>query len=189
MLNDQKSDSLVFKNFIDLDEHESQRILDIRNDEDVRKWMNNDSIISLENHINYIEKLKIDKSKCYVVMLKDNDIIGSIYLVDIVPNESAVFGFYTNPKYFKTNFGIQVFYFGLSYFIKQFSLKKITGSYFKDNHAAALLNLSLGYKISGYSVMNNRESVEIELITSDWEFGLSLKEIFNRIILFKKRSL
>ncbi|OCL83440.1 MULTISPECIES: UDP-4-amino-4,6-dideoxy-N-acetyl-beta-L-altrosamine N-acetyltransferase [Arcobacteraceae] len=89
--------SITLHDFIDLSLEENNLILEWRNNPEVRKWMYNQHIIKLEEHLNFIENLKINKDKLYFLLKKDGDNLGVIYFVDI-NSEFSYFGFYGNPN-------------------------------------------------------------------------------------------
>ena len=56
---------IVFKNYSVINEQESFEILNIRNKDFIRKNMITNEIISLENHIKWINSLKNNSDKKY----------------------------------------------------------------------------------------------------------------------------
>lgn len=84
-------------NFIDLTFEQKKMILDWRNHPKIRKWMYNQNEISLEEHLSFIENLKIYKEKLYFLVKNDEKYIGVIDFVDIT-SESLHMGIYTNPN-------------------------------------------------------------------------------------------
>ncbi len=87
-------------NFLNLNDEEKEIIRDWRNHEDIRKWMYSDHIISLEEHINFIEGLKKDNKKFYwLARYKDGWYPGVISLNRLdVRNNNGYLGIYTNPE-------------------------------------------------------------------------------------------
>ncbi len=77
-----------------------KKILEIRNSEHIRKWMYNRDVITLEDHIKFIEKLKHNTEKLYYVVFNvdNNEIVGCINLNNInYINKNAFLGIYANP--------------------------------------------------------------------------------------------
>ena len=86
-------------NFLNLSSEEREIVLDWRNHENIRKWMYSDNIISLDEHINFIDQLVRDTNNFYwVVKNKDGLYLGTIYLnrTDF-KNKHAYIGIYVNP--------------------------------------------------------------------------------------------
>ena len=89
----------VIINFLNLSSEEREMVLNWRNHDNVRKWMYSDNIISLNEHINFIDQLAEDTSNYYwVVKNKDEIYFGIIYLNKIdFKNIHAYIGIYSNP--------------------------------------------------------------------------------------------
>jgi UDP-4-amino-4,6-dideoxy-N-acetyl-beta-L-altrosamine N-acetyltransferase len=83
-------------NFTTLDNQKLMTILEWRNDRRIRLNMKNTKIISSEEHLSFIERLKHDKSNQYYLVLFNKNMIGVIYLNDI-NNGYASCGLYKNP--------------------------------------------------------------------------------------------
>ncbi|NOX15371.1 MAG: UDP-4-amino-4,6-dideoxy-N-acetyl-beta-L-altrosamine N-acetyltransferase [Epsilonproteobacteria bacterium] len=91
---------IILQNFTDLNENQKQNILTWRNDKEIKKWMFNSDVISLEEHLNFINLLKNDKEKQYFLVTDFyNEDIGVIYFKDI-STSSCTIGLYakTNLK-------------------------------------------------------------------------------------------
>jgi UDP-4-amino-4,6-dideoxy-N-acetyl-beta-L-altrosamine N-acetyltransferase len=179
---------LKFVNYTELNDTESQNILNIRNSEEIRKWMLNDDIILFESHKNFIEKLKKDETKQYFAIYKDDILIGSTSLSKIIKNESAESGFYSNPKYFKTIYGLLVYYYGLSFMIKQFNLKRVNAGFFMDNANVVTINLAMNFEIEKQYLLNDRQYADIYINTENWIFDLPIKDVINKIIRYKQNN-
>lgn len=93
-------DKTKLLNFSNISNNESILILDWRNNEDIRKWMYNQSIITLEEHYSFLKKLKYDKNNLYFIVkdLYDN-YIGVIYLNKInFFHKNSYLGIYKSPN-------------------------------------------------------------------------------------------
>ncbi|WP_129597817.1 UDP-4-amino-4,6-dideoxy-N-acetyl-beta-L-altrosamine N-acetyltransferase [Methanohalophilus profundi] len=90
----------VLINFTELNKKEKDSIREWRNSETVRKWMYSDSLISPEEHTQFINSLKLDTKNCYwLVSNKKEEHIGVIYLNKIdFRNKNAYLGIYNNPN-------------------------------------------------------------------------------------------
>lgn len=86
-------EGLELKNFTILDEKERVQILEMRNREDIRLWMTNPSIISIETHSSFIESLKTRDDALYFAVLLEDRIIGAVYLSEI-SKKCAYIGIY-----------------------------------------------------------------------------------------------
>lgn len=90
---------MTLVNFINISEKENEMIRNWRNSEGVRKWMYSDHVISKEEHLKFIEKLKQDKKNFYWLMKfkGKEDYYGVIYLNKVdLENRNAYLGIYSN---------------------------------------------------------------------------------------------
>ena len=85
-------------NFIDLKLEEKEMILKWRNHPDIRKWMYNQDEIKFEEHLNFIDSLKLRKDKLYFLVKKEDDFIGVIDFTQLVNKESVHMSIYSNPN-------------------------------------------------------------------------------------------
>ncbi|MCL4431614.1 MAG: UDP-4-amino-4,6-dideoxy-N-acetyl-beta-L-altrosamine N-acetyltransferase [Epsilonproteobacteria bacterium] len=83
-------------NFTTLNLSQKELILSWRNHPSVRKWMINNNEISLEDHLNFIDQLRLSTEKCYFLLQKESDYLGVINLTNIT-KESAELGIYAHP--------------------------------------------------------------------------------------------
>lgn len=85
-----------------------KKILEIRNSKNIRKWMYNRDLITLEEHIKFIEKLKYNNEKLYYVVFNvvNNEIVGCLNLNNLnYINKNAFLGIFANPTGNTTNKG------------------------------------------------------------------------------------
>lgn len=90
---------ILLINFLNLNDKEKEIVREMRNHDDVKKWMYSDHIISNEEHARFIEGLKKDNKNIYwLARYKSGGYPGVISLnrVDI-SNKNAYLGIYTNP--------------------------------------------------------------------------------------------
>lgn len=88
-----------FVNYLDVSAEESLQILELRNREEIRKWMVNDEPISQANHFRFMESL-VDKERCDYFMIKDpsGNFIGTVNITALSPDE-AERGIFINPDF------------------------------------------------------------------------------------------
>lgn len=89
----------VLINMVNLSPEEKKMVRDWRNHENVRIWMFSDRVISMDEHLNFIEGLKHDESNFYwLVKNRKNEYVGVVYLNRVDPvNGDAYIGVYANP--------------------------------------------------------------------------------------------
>lgn len=137
-------ENIEFKNFTNLNQDEIGMILQWRNCDDVRKWMYNSGIISLQEHKKFIESLKNNIEKKYFLICQNNSYIGVIYLTDITnENNSAELGLYTNPQV--RGVGKTLMQCIIEYGFNELSLKRLTAEVFLANSRAIDLYSKIGF--------------------------------------------
>lgn len=67
-------------NYIDCTYEQNLEILNLRNLEDVRKWMVNSTIISEENHFKFVDSLKGNPNRFYFAIYRDGLLVGTYNL-------------------------------------------------------------------------------------------------------------
>ena len=169
MIEDLKKDNIFYKNyeiinFINTNDIEKKLILEWRNNDDVRKWMINKDLITIEEHFNYIESLKNNKKKLCFLLKEKNDYLGIVEF-DEINNNSASFGI--NKNIMSTKKGLGELLEKLSIYIAKtkLNINKLTLSVLKDNIRAIEL-----YNKSNYSIKYE-------------------KEIYNNILIYMEKKL
>lgn len=85
-------------NFINIDDTEGVMLREWRNNDDIRKWMYTDHLISVHEHQHFLTKVKKDNKNFYWIIKYHNDYIGTISLNKIdFTNKNAYLGIYANP--------------------------------------------------------------------------------------------
>lgn len=164
------SDFYSFKRFTSLTKTEIQLIWKWRNHIEIRKWMYNDKIIPIENHIQFIDELKNNPAKQYWLVQRRNIDVGVMSVVDI-KEKSGEWGYYIAPEFHEKNLGVEFYYYGLEYLFCMMEMERLYGYALVKNIAANSLNDLFGF---------DKELVkkEIDGITSDFYFRNLNREIF-----------
>lgn len=74
---------IIFKDFRLLDENEHKKLIEIRNSDYVRFNMKNSNLISIHEHLEFIDSLKNTKDNKYYSIIINNEIRGAIYITNI----------------------------------------------------------------------------------------------------------
>lgn len=84
-------------NYVDCTHEQNLEILNLRNLEDVRKWMVNPEIISVENHFKFVESLKRNPDRLYYAIYKNGSLVGTY---NLTKEEDGVWerGIIANPE-------------------------------------------------------------------------------------------
>jgi len=86
------------QNFLELSIEESQMILEWRNNNNIRNWMDYQQIISIEEHQYFLKTLSQTNNKVYFLVKKNKLPIGVIDFINInKESSSAEMGLYAKP--------------------------------------------------------------------------------------------
>lgn len=100
------SGGLMVTPFHLLDDSKIPRVLEIRNDDRVRVWMDNQDTIAAENHLAFCRSLRGRDDAVYCLVESDDEIVGSANLTEIdFERKSAQLGVYKNPMAGSKNAG------------------------------------------------------------------------------------
>jgi len=148
-----KSYNLI--NFIQTNDKEKELILKWRNSDEVRQWMVNKSIITLEEHYNYIDSLKDKKDKLCFLVKEEENYLGIVEF-DEIDAKSAFFGLNANSD---TKIkGVGRILENISIYIAKelLGLKKLKLYVFNNNKRAIRL-----YEHSNYQVLTDNSNNKI----------------------------
>jgi UDP-4-amino-4,6-dideoxy-N-acetyl-beta-L-altrosamine N-acetyltransferase len=146
------------QNFITLDIEMQKSILSWRNHEDIRSWMFNENEISLEDHLKFVKNLEHNDQNFYWIVRKDEKTIGVAYLNHYDERENtAQWGFYTNPEYFNSFAGLEIAYAALWVFTEKLGIKNLRSYVRESNARAMLLNEFFGMEHFKWVVVGNKK--------------------------------
>lgn len=69
-------------NYVDCTKEQNLDILALRNRDDVRSWMVNPEVISVENHFKFVESLKDNPNRLYYAIYKNGVLVGTYNLTN-----------------------------------------------------------------------------------------------------------
>lgn len=117
-----ESQGYKFKNFICLSDDEKKLVLEWRNSPDIRRWMYNRSIITIDDHLAFIEGLKTKSDRYYWLVFNEKDKpIGVFNIINVdVDNNKAETGSYAKPNSILESFNFSKAYFSLYFDILGF---------------------------------------------------------------------
>lgn len=86
---------ILFRDFKLLNNDEHKKLIEIRNSDYVRHNMKNSNLISIEEHLEFIDFLKNTKNNNYYSIIINNEIYGAIYITNInLLEKSCYWGLY-----------------------------------------------------------------------------------------------
>ncbi|MHB0994701.1 MAG: UDP-4-amino-4,6-dideoxy-N-acetyl-beta-L-altrosamine N-acetyltransferase [Sulfurovum sp.] len=147
-------------NFTDLSVEEKKMVLEWRNHPDTRKWMYTQDEISLENHLNFIESLKIREDKLYFIVKKDDNYIGVVDFYNF-QNDSCEFGLYSNPN--KLGVGKIMMNEIINYAFDRLNAKLLIAEVYINNEKAINLYKKFNFQETKRKIISDKEVICMEL--------------------------
>lgn len=148
-------------NFIDLTIEEKNMVLQWRNTPEVRKWMYNQNEITLQEHLDFIDSLKLMDDKLYFLVKEENDYIGVVDFTQIKSNESLHMGIYANPNV--RGKGKLLLEIIIDFSFNKLDVKKIYSEVFQKNVKAYELYERYKFNKIATRKVNNEEVLCLEL--------------------------
>jgi len=149
-----------FRNFLHLTDAEKHEILGWRNHEQVRSMMLTKDFISYENHLAFLEKLTDANDKVYWVIQYHDRKIGVLDLYDIT-GVQAYWGYYLNPEYIGSAYGILLEYLVLEIGFTKFHLSSLWCESLQTNKSVIRT-----HQFFGYTTVEERNGCTIQTINS-----------------------
>ena len=147
-------------NFINLDPIEKEIVLKWRNHHKIKSVMHNTSDISLQEHLNFIDSLKVKTDKKYFLVKEDNTNIGVIDFINIKNNEAEL-GIYTNPLL--RGYGNILLNEICNYAFKTLKVKILKAEVYSINTAAIKLYKKFKFEELKKEKIDNKEIIFMEL--------------------------
>lgn len=130
------------KNFTDCSNTELEMILDWRNSENVRAMSFNNQVISIEDHLDFIAKLRLgggSANKYYFLTSDDEGYLGVISFTGITEHEAEI-GYYKNPVRAEKGIGVKLLVMASDTAKSMFRLNEVTTEVF-DNNPASIISI------------------------------------------------
>lgn len=154
--------NITLINFTNLNNEEKQLVLSWRNNPYIKKWMYNDKIITLGNHLEYIQELKNSKDKLYFLVKEKDQYIGVIDFTEIdTKNSQSKFGLYTNISL--RGKGKVLLNIIKEYAFNTLKLNKLIAEAFENNTKAIELYNKFNFTITNIKNVNKRKIICMEL--------------------------
>lgn len=145
--------------FNELNDIESKMILSWRNHPYIRKWMIHSEVISLEEHLRFIESLPNRSDKHYFLVRDDQENLGVIDLTDITTS-CAEIGIYSNPDLHGV--GKLLLSALIEYAHETLQLTKLIANVFDDNERAKHLYQKFDFTERNQTLQNGRKMITME---------------------------
>ena len=186
-----KIENYSFKNYTLLSRDWEKIVLSWRNHPENRKWMLNNNEISWNEHLKFIEDLKISSNRYYCLVIKDFEPIGSIDFVNIDYNEkTAEIGYFLAPEKQGSGLGLEFIFYAFKFAFDILGFNVIQGNVMDSNKIAYALNAFLGFKYlhQHIKVINGKRILfhYCEITKEDFFKNVETKNDINYFIQFYK---
>jgi len=149
-----------------------QELLIERNKYDVRKWMDDKSSITTEQHNAFLEKLRFSKRNRYLVVMRHGNIAG-VYSIKGVHQQTAVGGFWVTESTRNSLLALSVVYYAIDHIFSRCNIRVIIGHQLSENKGASKLNRLLGFSIYDEFCSGARRYHRLELGIRKWREEVS----------------
>lgn len=139
------SNNLKFINYINLDREQNVVVHAARNHPDIRRWMKNTDSFSFESHMNFVERLKEDKTQLHWAVFQNDIYVGSMNLnpFDESTMEAEV-GNFVAPSQLESGIGLEMIYWFNDFIFKNLGIRKAKGVIKNSNKGVITLGKKLG---------------------------------------------
>lgn len=155
--------SFYFKSYVELNDDEAKEILKARNAECVRKWMIITDEIKLDEHLNYIQKLKNSEKKFYWAVYQEDKFLGGISLIGFENNRGDS-GIFLNPILIGNGLGMKISICSFEFYFYTLKIDSLYSVVHKENKNAIKMNKFLGCSFGEHS----DSFYSIELTKEQW---------------------
>jgi len=134
-----------------LTEGDLTKILNWRNKFEIRQCMFNDSIISIDEHLDWFNKLKNDPHRMTMIYEYKEKPAGVINITQIdKKNSKCYWGFYLGEGALPRYSGLAMGYLGLNFIFEKLGINKLCSEVFIFNKSSLKYHQKLGFVEEGY---------------------------------------
>lgn len=166
------------------------KVREIRNEENVRKWMYTDHIISVNEHLGWINRLKQDdKQIVFVVLNEERNPLGviSVNAIDRLHNTAALGNYLTEAA--RGGLGSALEYSLINFVFNQLGMDKLNCEVIEGNDTALKLHKKFLFQEEGFrrsNILKNGIRIGVHflgLTKEDWLAGKAdIQEKYNEVI-------
>ena len=150
---------ITLQNICSATEMQQQAILQIRNQDDIRKMMYTEHIISSSEHMEWINSLKKNKRKIAFAILVNDQAVGLISLNDIDElHLKADLGFYLDKAFRIISASVE--FAIISFVFDKLQLEKLNCEVLENNNNAIKMHHNLGFSDEGFRAENIQKEGE-----------------------------
>ena len=142
-------------------------VRNIRNEEQVRKWMYTDHVISEDEHKKWLAKLNNDEKNLVYVVTENNKAIGvvSVNALDRT-HKKADWAYYLTDSA-RSGIGAVLEFFVIDYVFNELELSKLNCEVIEHNDAVVRLHEKFGFKREGFresNLLKNNERLGVHFL-------------------------
>lgn len=158
-----KIDIYSFKNFTALTADEQKTVWIWRNDDRIRQWMYDKTVIPFEKHLNFILKLNQRTDAYYWLVYKKDIPLGVFSIVNINSNgDEAEPGYYLNPDFLNTGEGLFFNYYYRFFIHNILGLNIVKGYVACGNSRAYTMSSFFGVKAISLTELSGTKYLEMK---------------------------
>lgn len=177
-----------FVSLLDVSESDLETVRQIRNHDDIRKYMYTDHLISKDEHANWVRQMRDCESVKPFVIYRNDKLIGFVSLSRISRlHSTAEWAFYLHPEDQGGGIGVAVEYALLEYAFGEIGISKLNCEVLELNPNVVMLHKKFGFQEEGFrrsNILKDGQRIGVHLLgltAPEWEAGKSrLKKAINR---------
>lgn len=178
--------SLIFKNINDLDFDTQMKVREWRNEESVRVNMYDDSIISEEDHKNWLISLKNNSKRIVFVIYFEGREIGVISIDNIdYKNKKCEWAFYIFDSNLRgKGIGKRLEITMIDYIFNELNMEKLNCSVLSNNLSVVEMHKHFGFTVEGIlrkNYIKNNERIDVYLLGMLKEEWMKQRELYNDV--------
>lgn len=137
-------------------DEQKKAVREVRNEESVRKSMYTDHIISLDEHLKWIERIKNDERQIVFVVLVDENVSGvvSVNAIDMLHKKSD-WAFYLGENS-RGGLGAALEFGILNFVFSELEIEKLNCEVIETNESVVKMHKKFGFREEGF----RRENIE-----------------------------
>lgn len=144
---------ITLQNICSATEMQQQAILQIRNQDDIRKMMYTEHIISNTEHAKWINSLTGNTAKITFVILVNDKVVGLVSLNDIdYLHQKVDLGFYVDKAFRVISASVE--FAIIDFVFNTLQLEKLNCEVLENNNNAIKMHLNLGFSNEGFRADN-----------------------------------
>lgn len=150
-----KGQTLNLVNILTVSDEIKEKVRLIRNEENVKKWMYSDHIITENEHLNWLKKLSKDASnKVYAVVTGSGEALGVVSINSInTIHERAEWAYYLS-KDSRSGIGAILEYEIINYIFNNLNIQKLNCEVIEGNDSVISIHTKFGFQIEGFRKSN-----------------------------------